>query len=307
MLPKEGMNAMTKNETAAVLHAAHRAILQNYHHPQIVLGTEGERLPDRYELTEIIRALQRILFPGFFDEGCAPVLPEEDRLSRLLQDTYYRLKRQLMLALAYKQEDKNQAARATAICDRFFAGLGGIQQMLLKDVCAGFDGDPAAKSREEVIYCYPGFYAICVYRIAHALYMEDVPLIPRMMTEESHSRTGIDINPGARIGEYFFIDHGTGVVIGETTVIGNNVKLYQGVTLGALSTKPGQALAGVRRHPTVKDNVTIYAGATILGGETVIGEGCVIGGNCFITQPVPPNTKVIANLPELTLRPGRNK
>ena len=157
---------------------------------------------------------------------------------------------------------------------------------------AGFNGDPAAKSKAEIIVSYPGLFAIFVYRIAHVLYLENVPLIPRIMTEYAHSKTGIDINAGAVIGEYFFIDHGTGVVIGETTVIGNNVKLYQGVTLGALSTRSGQELAGVKRHPTIGDHVTIYANSTVLGGETVIGNGVIIGGSCFITKSVPDNTKV---------------
>ena len=176
--------------------------------------------------------------------------------------------------------------------------------MLLKDVQAGFDGDPAAKSKEEIIFCYPGFFAIYVYRLAHELYVQNVPFIPRIMTEYAHGKTGIDINSGAEIGEYFFIDHGTGVVIGETTVIGNNVKLYQGVTLGALSTRSGQQLREVKRHPTIEDNVTIYSGATILGGETVIGESAVIGGNAFITQSIPANTKVSIKNPELKMKEG---
>lgn len=167
---------------------------------------------------------------------------------------------------------------------------------------AGFEGDPAAKSREEIIFCYPGFYAIYIYRVAHELYLQNVPYIPRIMTEYAHSSTGIDINPGAQIGEYFFIDHGTGVVIGETTVIGNHVKLYQGVTLGALSTRGGQQLMGVKRHPTVCDNVTIYSGASVLGGETVIGENTTIGGGTFITESVPANSRVLAKRPEQTIK-----
>ena len=149
--------------------------------------------------------------------------------------------------------------KAAQVTSRFFEQLPEVQEMLLKDVQAGFDGDPAAKSKEEIIFSYPGFLAIYVYRLAHILYLEEVPFIPRIMTEYAHDHTGIDINPGATIGEYFFIDHGTGVVIGETTTIGNNVKLYQGVTLGALSTRKGQQLSGVKRHPTIEDNVTIYS------------------------------------------------
>ena len=180
-----------------------------------------------------------------------------------------------------------------------------VQEMLLKDVQAGFDGDPAAKSREEIIFSYPGFLAIYVYRLAHILYLEEVPFIPRIMTEYAHDHTGIDINPGATIGEYFFIDHGTGVVIGETTTIGNNVKLYQGVTLGALSTRKGQQLSGVKRHPTIEDNVTIYSNSSVLGGETVIGENTIIGGNTFITESIPANSKVSAKSPELVIKKPR--
>ena len=179
--------------------------------------------------------------------------------------------------------------------------------MLLKDVQAGFDGDPAAKSREDVVISYPGLCAIFVYRIAHELYTQDVPFLPRIMTEYAHSRTGIDINSGAKIGEYFFIDHGTGVVIGETTEIGNNVKLYQGVTLGALSTRSGQKLKGKKRHPTIKDNVTVYSGASILGGETEIGEGVIVAGGAFVTKSVPAHTKVIVKNPEIKIKDSDKK
>ena len=190
---------------------------------------------------------------------------------------------------------------------RFFANVPEIQRMLLTDLQAGFDGDPAAKSKEEIIFSYPGFYAIYVYRLAHVLYLENVPFIPRIMSEYAHGYTGIDINPGATIGEYFFIDHGTGVVIGETTEIGRNVKLYQGVTLGALSTRQGQLLANVKRHPTIRDNVTIYSNSSVLGGETVIGENTIIGGNTFITASIPANTKVSAKSPELVIKKPKSE
>lgn len=187
---------------------------------------------------------------------------------------------------------EERTLQAEDISCRFAARMPALQELLLKDVQAGFDGDPAAKSKEEIIFCYPGFFAIFVYRIAHELYVSNVPYIPRMMTEYAHSGTGIDINPGATIGEYFFIDHGTGVVIGETTEIGNNVKLYQGVTLGALSTRKGQMLSNVKRHPTIGNNVTVYSNASILGGETVVGDNSTIGGGAFITSSVPENTRV---------------
>ena len=167
---------------------------------------------------------------------------------------------------------------------------------------AAYAGDPAATSADEIIFCYPGLYAITVYRLAHVLYELQVPMLPRIMTEHAHSVTGIDINPGATIGKYFFIDHGTGIVIGETTVIGDYVKIYQGVTLGALSTRGGQSLRGKRRHPTIEDNVTIYAGASILGGETVIGRDSVIGSNVFITHSIAPCTTVSIKSQELQLK-----
>ena len=174
--------------------------------------------------------------------------------------------------------------------------------MLLLDVQAGYDGDPAADSKEQIIFSYPGFYATFVYRIAHELYKMNVPFIPRVMTEHAHGKTGIDINSGATIGKYFFMDHGTGIVIGETTIIGDYVKLYQGVTLGALSTRGGQHLAGVKRHPTIEDRVTIYSNATVLGGETIIGADSVIGGGAFITSSIPANTRVSVTPPELAIK-----
>ena len=179
--------------------------------------------------------------------------------------------------------------------------------MLLTDVQAAFDGDPAAQSKEEIIFSYPGFFAIFVYRIAHELYTQSVPLIPRIMTEYAHSGTGVDINAGATIGEYFFIDHATGVVIGETTVIGNHVKIYQGVTLGALSTRAGQKLAGVKRHPTIEDNVTIYSNASVLGGETIVGEDTVIAGGAFVTESIPAHSRVSLASLKVNVRQPKKK
>ena len=166
---------------------------------------------------------------------------------------------------------------------------------------ASFEGDPAAFSKDEIVLCYPGLLASTVNRLAHELFLLGVPLIPRMMTEYAHSRTGIDIHPGATIGEYFFMDHGTGIVVGETSIIGKHVKVYQGVTIGALSTRGGQRLRGAKRHPTIEDNVTIYAGASILGGETTIGEGSVIGSNVFITSSVKPGTRISVKTQELVI------
>lgn len=294
-------------QSKQLLDTSLKNILENFHNPDVPMRTTQTPMPNQKEIIGIILNLHRILFPGFFDEGEGAVLKSEDALDQLLYETYYRLKRQVMLAFSFfdsEGAEESLEKKATDICNFFFKKLPEIQTMLQKDVNAGFLGDPAAQSKEEIIICYPGFYAISIYRFAHELYLQKVPLLPRIMTEYAHGKTGIDINAGAVIGENFFIDHGTGIVIGETCVIGKNVKIYQGVTLGALSTRGGQQLSGVRRHPTVEDNVTIYAGATILGGDTVIGENSVIGGNCFITKTIPKNTKVFAALQELTLKPS---
>jgi serine O-acetyltransferase len=196
---------------------------------------------------------------------------------------------------------------AATIVDTFFRRIPAVRDILATDVQAAFEGDPAAQSTDETIFCYPGLFAIFVQRLAHEFYKLNVPLLPRIMTEHAHSRTGIDIHPGAKLGHSFFIDHGTGVVIGETTEIGKNVKLYQGVTLGALAPAFGQLLRGQKRHPTIEDDVTIYAGATILGGATIIGQGAVIGGNVFITSSVPPLNQVSAEPPKLKYRDRRPK
>ena len=257
-------------------------------------------LPQRDELKKVINDLRSLLYPAYFST-CKDLSNPKDFSQSLLTSVYYHLKTQVTLALtATGKEDA--AVKAEEITDKFFAQLPAVQKTLYTDAQATFEGDPAAKSVEEVIYSYPGLYAIFVYRVAHLLYLENVPFSPRMMTEIAHGKTGIDINPGATIGEYFFIDHGTGIVIGETAEIGNRVKLYQGVTLGALSPRKGQKLSGTKRHPTVKDNVTIYSGASILGGETIIGENAVIGGNTFITESVAAGARVNAKLPELIIK-----
>ena len=261
-------------------------------------------LPDRDAIIEVIQELEQVVFPGYFgDDSMARVQPEY-HVGFWLNHLYDKLKEQVEIALLYQGEEDTQkvSERSAQICEKFFRNLPKVQERLIKDVQAGFDGNPAAKSKEEIIFCYPGLFAIYVYRIAHELYVENVPYIPRIMTEYAHNKTGIDINPGATIGEYFFIDHGTGVVIGETTYIGDNVKLYQGVTLGALSTRSGQQLSGVKRHPTIENNVTIYSNSSVLGGETVIGENSTIGGNTFITESIPPNTRVSAKSPELVIK-----
>ena len=196
---------------------------------------------------------------------------------------------------------------AERIVKEFLNRIPALREILATDVQAAYDGDPAAFNTDEVIFSYPGVFAITVNRIAHELHLLGVPLIPRMMTEYAHSLTGIDIHPGATIGKYFFIDHGTGVVVGETTEIGDNAKIYQGVTLGALSTRGGQTLRNTKRHPTLEDNVTVYSGASILGGDTVIGEGAVIGSNAFITSSVPGGTRVSIKNPELQFKDRKER
>ena len=270
-----------------------------------VTDEESIHLPSRGAIIGIIKDLRRVVFPGYFgDENISSTMPGYF-LGNMLTHVYEELKAQSEIAFLYDDKGKSSSAEVTEkareICERFISRLPYIQKMLLMDVQAGFDGDPAAKSKEDIIFSYPGLFAIYVYRIAHELYVQNVPFIPRIMTEYAHGKTGIDINSGATIGRYFFIDHGTGIVIGETTEIGDYVKLYQGVTLGALSTRKGQQLAGTKRHPTIGDHVTIYANSTILGGETVIGCDSIIGGNSFITESVPAHTRVSIKSPELTL------
>lgn len=279
-------------------------ILDNYSNEGLLCVKCGRHMPGSNDIITIIDEVRDIIFPGYFNkETMAPELCDY-YVSARIAHVYDRLKTQIKSAFVYQNEytEEECEQKAEEISSDFVSRLPDIQKLLLKDVQAGFDGDPAAKSKEDIIFSYPGLYAIFVYRIAHVLYKAEVPFIPRIMTEHAHSKTGIDINSGATIGEYFFIDHGTGIVIGETCTIGNHVKLYQGVTLGALSTRKGQQLSGVKRHPTIEDNVTIYSGATILGGETVIGARTIIGGNCFVTSSVPPDTKVSLKEPELVFK-----
>ena len=264
-------------------------LLGHYH--EVAENGNSAAYPNVDQIVNTILLIRKAIFPSYFNEALESK-PPEIWLQSLLADIHQSLSREIKTALL-KQNDGGKAPRpASEISLKLLEQLVSIQQLLHKDAKAGFEGDPAAKGIDEVILTYPGFFAIFAYRVAHFLFLEDVHFIPRMMSEYAHRVTGIDIHPGAEIGEYFFIDHGTGVVIGETAVIGNHVKLYQGVTLGALSTKSGQKLAGIRRHPTIEDHVTIYSGATILGGETVIGKNSTIGGNVFITKSVPHNTTV---------------
>ncbi len=270
-------------------------------------------LPDRVEIVRLVRKLLELIYPGFV--GRRNLTPNNvarhvgDLLPEIGELTY----RQVLHSLCHVDETENPdaspgkpcAAKAEQVSFAFIDAIPAIREMLAADVQAVRDGDPAVLNMDEVILACPGLLAISVQRLAHALYALDVPIMPRIMTEWAHSKTGIDIHPGARIGRHFFIDHGTGVVIGETTVIGEHVKVYQGVTLGALSIPRddrGRAIRKTKRHPTVKDNVTLYANAIVLGGETVIGENSVIGGSVFVTSSVPPNSVVTFKPPELRLK-----
>ena len=260
--------------------------------------------PDNENIIDIIESLRRIVFPGYFRNKSYRVYTVRNNISMILEDVIFKLIRQISIVLRYDEKyvDLNENEineNAERITFEFLDKIPKIRSYIETDVQAAYDGDPAAYNKDEIIYSYPGLYAILVNRLAHELFLLGVPLIPRVMTEHAHSKTGIDIHPGATIGKYFFIDHGTGIVIGETTEIGDNVKIYQGVTLGALSTRGGQSLRNKKRHPTIEDNVTIYSGASILGGETVVGKNAVIGGNAFITRSIPEGAKVSIKNQEL--------
>ena len=270
-------------------------ILEDYLHGRDIDRIDLFKQPDKDIIIDMIGKLRRIIFPGYFTEKTYRIYNAKHNLSMLIEDVMFHLNEQVGLVMANKQE-------AERICLAFFRAIPQVRALVQTDLQASYDGDPAASGKDEVVFSYPGLFAITVYRLAHVLYTLGVPMIPRIMTEHAHSVTGIDIHPGATIGEYFFIDHGTGIVIGETTVIGDHVKVYQGVTLGALSTRGGQNLRGKRRHPTIEDHVTIYAGASILGGGTVIGANSVIGSNAFITASIAPGTTVTPKTQELQLR-----
>lgn len=242
-------------------------------------------IPNRKEVVKVIKDLQSLLFPDYFkhSEGSENVLSQTE----LLLNIYNRLAFQIEGACQFNGTVMNKTPRQ--LCDEFIEQLPKVKRLLIKDIEAIYEGDPAAKCHQEVLICYPGFYAISIYRLANVLYNLKVPLIPRIMTEFAHEKTGVDIHAGATIGEYFCIDHGTGIVIGETTTIGDRVKIYQGVTLGAKSFKVdenGNPVKDIKRHPDIGNNVVIYANATILGGDTKIGDNCVIGGNTWLTKSV---------------------
>lgn len=287
------------------IQEATRRLKENYDAQKIFDMSLGDRVPNRDIIISIINDLRTLTFPGFFGSENMAFISKDNFAGSTLAIVFEKLVKQIRVALKFENKDLDDSdirTRAEQLTFTFTARIPDIQAMLLKDVEAEFNGDPAAKDLQDIILSYPGLYAIFVYRYAHVLYEMQVPYIPRIMTEYAHGLTGIDINPGAKIGEYFCIDHGTGIVIGETTEIGDRVKIYQGVTLGALSTRKGQELSGVKRHPTIENNVVIYANTTILGGETVIGENAVVAGNTFVTTSIPANTKVASMQPELEIK-----
>ena len=268
----------------SLLHAVAAQIANGYETAEVPMYSEQLRMPDRKVIIKIIENLQKVFFPAYFAGGTVSHVSAETFAEFLLGEIYTDLREQVHLAFSNTIKDEAELReRTSAVCDRFLCRLPQIQAMLMKDVAANFDGDPAAGSKEEVIFSYPGLYAIFVYRVAHELYESKVPLIPRIMSEYAHGATGIDIIPGAQIGEYFFIDHGTGIVIGETTVVGDNCTLYQGVTLGGVGTKKG------KRHPTIGNNVLIGAGAKILGAFEV-GDNCQIAANAVLLKPLEENS-----------------
>jgi serine O-acetyltransferase len=294
---------VVRNEIPAIVSDLVESCLdsETFHHLNVV------GLPSRDVLIEIMDRLKRVLFPGYFGEQDLDRYNLSYHIGIELNTLFESLSRQITLSI--RHECRRHQMICTSCSQRgqeealiLLKKLRGLRKILADDIRAAYRGDPAAKSLDEIIFSYPSIMAISTYRIAHELHIREVPLIPRMMTEFAHSSTGIDIHPGASIGRHFFIDHGTGVVIGETTIIGDDVRIYQGVTLGALSLpmeQQGDQLRRMKRHPTIEDRVTIYAGATILGGETVIGAGSVIGGNVWLTRSVPPGTTVMIEAPKL--------
>jgi serine O-acetyltransferase len=258
---------------------------------------DGKNLPSKTAITSITCDLLRLLFPGYFDEKLIHSSEVKVETAALLDSVLGKLEDEIRKSLEYHPPEnlakKDVTIAAHKITAEFLGQLPHIREILQTDVQAAFDGDPAALSKDEVLVSYPFVEAISVQRLAHELYLKNVALIPRIMTEWAHLRSGMEIHPGAKIGSHFFVDHCTGTVVGETAIIGNHVKMYHGVTLGAKSTAGGQSLRGKKRHPTIEDHVTIYPGATILGGDTVIGAGSTIGGNVFIMESVEPNSLVI--------------
>jgi serine O-acetyltransferase len=281
-------------------------ITKSCHDEECFEHIDAELIPSRESVIDILMRLREILFPGYFNEGKLDPTNLRYQMGLSVDILFEALSEQITHSLRheclrYDQPCVECVALGHEEALTFLSTIPEIRRVLATDVRAAYEGDPAAKSYDEIVFSYPGIFAISVYRVAHQLSEQQIPLLPRIMTEYAHTMTGIDIHPGAKIGDGFFIDHGTGVVIGETTVIGKNVRIYQGVTLGAVSVpkNAGESLRGTKRHPTIEDDVIIYSGATILGGDTVIGARSIIGGNVWITESVPSDTKVLLEAPRL--------
>ncbi len=275
-------------------------ILESYRNIGGINHLDRSNLPSKQAIATLCNDLLHLLFPGFFSEEAVSSEELPSAAQEIIDQIADQLESVIAVSLKIRDDETkpNVALRlnATAITERFFGGIPEVRALLKTDVEAAFAGDPAARSLEEIVLAYPGLEAIAIQRVSHLLYLENVPLLPRMMTEWAHSRTGIDIHPGATIGSHFFIDHGTGVVIGETCIIGNHVKLYHGVTLGARSfqkDEQGEIIKGLKRHPEVEDDVVIYPNGIILGGDTIVGARSTIGANVFLMKSVPPDTLLV--------------
>ncbi|MCK4629134.1 MAG: serine acetyltransferase [Sedimentisphaerales bacterium] len=290
-----------------------KGILASYQREKRTQRIGEACLPSRAMIVDVLDRIRQLLFPGYFGHKQLTKQNVQFHVGNLLAQTGRDLTEQIYSCICKCADNEGicqSRKKAEKFANDFLAKIPQIRAALALDIQAFYDGDPAAKSLDEIIYCYPGFYAVMVYRIAHELLELGVVLMPRIMTEYAHSITGTDIHPGAKIGKRFFIDHATGVVIGETTRIGDNVKIYQGVTLGAKSfpkDERGRVIKGYKRHPTIEDNVTIYPNATILGGETIIGKGATIGGNVYITESVAPHRLVKQETPQLQVLRKRVK
>ncbi|MCR4782447.1 MAG: serine acetyltransferase [Lachnospiraceae bacterium] len=300
-----------QEEKAKTLREIEKTILSDYKKGRDIDNTEVFNQPDQEAVVEIIHKMLRIIFPGYYRDRRFRGYNMESNITVLIEDVMYSLEKQITTVLNYQKEGENPGGhicqpslenKASDITLKFLSQIPKIREYLDTDLEATLQGDPAALNKDEIVLSYPGIYTIAVYRMAHELFLLNVPLIPRMMTEHAHNKTGIDIHPGASIGKYFFIDHGTGIVVGSTTIIGEHVKIYQGVTVGALSTSGGQKLRGIKRHPTIEDYVTLYSGASILGGNTIIGAHSVVGSNAFITSSIPEGTKVSIKNQELVYK-----
>lgn len=288
------------------LELAIDGVVQSYAAPHEINNLESAALPNKRAVVEAYNHIKPVIYLGFYSMRSLQRENLRFAVSEHLYPAFETLVEQIDRALTYETGVGRAsvgfpAGWAEEVVLRLFKALPELRRVLNTDVVAAFDGDPAASSVEEIVFSYPAIEAITAHRVAHVLYQEQVPMIPRIIAEYAHSRTGIDLHPGASIGEAFFLDHGTGTVVGETSRIGNNVKLYQGVTLGALSTRRRECEQDgfhKRRHPTLEDNVTIYAGATILGGDTIVGAGSVIGGNVWLVSSVPPGSKIFGRARE---------